>query len=327
MADLDEMDHPAVVIVSGSMSPAHNGFFEVMRMARERLERAGYKVVGGFLSPQNATGAAMEMRAAAGSEEETALSTGFRLKCTQLATSEDDLISLGAWEASVVGRVPSAEEVMNNLLGYLMDNISDLKERRTPLTVFYACGPGQATRRKLKSSIGMVDKGVVIVPCEDEDCFLLEKPANLFYVADARPGEANIVVSAKIRTAIKAGNADYVKSVCNDKVSRFVLSPTAEEQAAMKADYDFLLPASQRNQQPASSVEQDEAKIKFKAVLKAWAGPSGVIAIEDVARVMQVLDASWTDSESTTFTSGALGAVGKAGKVSSDDLVDWMFSQ
>lgn len=323
LSQCEETDHPAVVIVSGSMSPAHHGFFEIMKTARERLERAGYIVVGGFLSPQNATGAAMEMRSAAGSEEETALSTGFRLKCTKLATSQDDFISLGAWEASVTGRVPTAEEVICNLSSYLADNIPGMKDRRVPLSTFYACGPGQAARRNLTRSVDMQYNGVVIVPCENEDCFLLEKPSNLFYVADARAGEANIVVSAKIRAAVQAGNAAYVRSVCNDQVSRFVLFPTEEEKAAMKADYDFLHPVSA---QLDGGTAMDESKAKFKAVLRAWAGPSGVIAIEDISRVLEVLDPSWTNSELTSFTSGAFGAVSKDGKIATDSLVDWMFN-
>lgn len=324
LAELDEGDglRPAVVLVSGSMSPAHKGFFDVMKKATERLERAGYKVVGAFLSPQNATGAATEMRSAAGSEQETALSTGFRLKSTRLAASDNDFVSLGAWEASVVGRVPSPQEVMVQLMNAITDAFPRMREC---LHIFYACGPGQAARRGLSSSLNMSDRGVVIVPCENEDCYLLEKPAHLFFIAEPRAGEANIVMSAKIRAAVQACNGSYVRSVCHPAVSRFILSPTEEEQATMKADFEYLLPAAASR--ITDSAVLAEAREKFKTVLSAWAGPPGMIAIEDVARVLEVLDPTWTNSELNTFTSGAFGAVGKAGKISSDDLVEWMFNK
>lgn len=320
LAELEEKDSPAVVLVSGSMSPAHQGFFDVMKSAKERLERAGYKVIGAFLSPQNATGAATEMRSAAGSEQEFALSTGFRLKSTRLAASDDDFVSLGAWEASVTGRVPSPQEVMGQLLTAIVASIPAMREK---IHIFYACGPGQAARRGLSSSLNTADRGVVIVPCENEDCYLLEKPAHLFFIADPRVGEANIVMAAKIRAAVQSCNGAYVRSVCHPAVSRFLLSPTEDEQATMKADFEYLLPAAASR--TTDSAVLAEAREKFKTVLSAWAGPPGMIAIEDVARVLEVLDPTWTNSELNTFTSGAFGAVGKAGQISSDDLVDWMF--
>jgi len=327
LQELKPNDVPAVVIVSGSMSPVHFGHFEVMKKGRERLERAGYKVLAGFLSPQNATGAAAEMRAAQGSEEETALSTGFRLKTTKIATCDDDFVSLGSWEASVMGRVPSPMEVMSELSSYLYQNIPTLKSLPSGIRIFYACGPGQASRRGLNKSMGKSDRGIVIVPREDEDCFLLEKTANLFFVSEPAAGEANIVVAAKIRAAIQSGNAAYVTSVVPPAVARFVLSPTTTEQEAMKADFTYLRPEAARGAlRLTDSAAASEAQAKFKAVLRAWAGPAGSIAIEDITRLLEVLDPSWTNSELNTFSSGAFGAVNKAGSIPCDDLVDWMFN-
>jgi hypothetical protein len=299
---------------------------EVMKMGRERLERAGYTVLAGYLSPQNATGAAAEMRAAAGSEDEKALSTGFRLKTTKIAVCDDDFVSLSPWEASVVGRVSTPHEVMHELTTYLLQNVPNLRNMPNRLRIFYACGPGQAARRNINKGLSLTDKGIVIVPRENEECFTMEKPCNLFFVSEPAAGEANIVVAARIREAIQAGNAAYVSSVCPAAVARYVLSPTPSEMAASKADFDFLRP--QTGKGALSLVDQaatDEAQDKFKAVLRAWAGPAGLIAIEDIARLMEVLDPSWTNSELSSFSSGAAGAVSKAGSIKTDDLVDWLF--
>jgi len=323
---LSPTDIPAVLIVSGSMSPVHMGHFEVMKAGRARLERAGFKMLAGYLSPQNAVGAGAEMRAAAGSEEETALSTGFRLLTTQVAVVDDDFVSLGAWEASVMGRVPMPYEVMAELEKHLYKSIPQLRDLQNVLRIFYACGPGQASRRGLHKSMSLLDKGVVIVPREDEDCFLLESPANLFYVAEPAPGEANVVVAAKIRAAIQSGNATYVASAVPPAVARYVLSPTASEVAAMKTDFEYLRPDAARGAlRIVDAAATQEAQVKFKAILHSWAGPKGSIAIEDVVRLLEVLDPSWTNSELNTFSSGACGAVGKTGKILCDDLVDWMF--
>merc|ERR1719183_2559027 len=49
LPELKPNEIPAVVIVSGSMSPVHYGHLEVLKKGRERIERAGYKVLAGFL--------------------------------------------------------------------------------------------------------------------------------------------------------------------------------------------------------------------------------------------------------------------------------------
>lgn len=325
-AQLQPQDVPAVLIVSGSMSPVHNGHFEVMRVGRERLERAGYKVLVGYLSPQNATGAAAEMRSAEGADNEVALSTGFRLKTTKLAVSNDDFVYLGAWEASVMGRVARPHDVMRDLSESLAKSVPGLRERLSELRIFYACDPGQASRRGLNKAIGASDKGIVIVPRADEDCFLLEKPCNLFFITDPTECEASIVVAAKIRAALLSGNADFVNRNVPAAVARFILSPTASELAAMQEDFAALRPqALGGSARLTDGASADKAQEKFKAVLRAWAGPNGCVGIEDVARLLQALDPSWTNSEISTFSSGAFGAVSKGGEVSCDALVDWMF--
>jgi hypothetical protein len=325
---------PAVLVLSGSMSPAHHGHLNVIRQARERLQQAGYTVLAGFLSPQNATGSAAEMRAAAGSEQEMALSTTFRLLTTKLTLADDDFLSLATWEAAHISQVATAHEVMTYLAKYIIDKIPSMKE--SGLCVFYACGPGQAARRGLTRSVGVSNLGIVIVPREDEDCFSLEKPTNLFYVAEPAAGEANIVVAAKIRAALQSGDVAYVSSVVAPSVARLLLSPTEAERADMKADFDYLRPdisggdLSTDNNGGALRLTEPsaEAQVKLKKVLQAWAGPSGQIAMQDIARLLEVIDPSWTSSELSTLSSGAWcngGGGGKSGSVDCEAFTDWLF--
>jgi hypothetical protein len=271
------------------------------------------------------------MRAATGSQEEVALSPGFRLKTAQMAVSGSDFVSLASWEASVTGRVPSPHEVMNSVADSLNKAIPALRDRTIELRVFYACDPGQAKRRGLNKQMGHADRGIVIVPRADEECYLLEKPSNLFFVAEPTACEASIVVGAKLRQALQSGDTSFVVSNTPAAVARLLLSPTPSELASMQADFQTLRPKNK----PPSTITADpavmqEAKAKFKAVLKAWAGPSEVVDIEDVAKLLLALDPSWTHSEMKTFSSGAFAVSNNTStnnnNISCDTLVEWMFA-
>lgn len=318
---------PALLIVSGSMSPAHKGHVEVLKAARSRLERAGYYALAGFLSPQNAIGAAREMRAAAGCENEPALSTSFRLLTTKLALVDDDFISLGSWEASVVDRVSTPTEVIQNLSGYVYEQIPALRESGKHLHIFYACGPGQAQRRAMMRSFGATDRGVVVVPRDDEDCFYMENPKNLFFVADPAPGQPNIVVAAQIREAVRCGNATLVSSLVAPAVARLLLAPTDAERSAAQSDFQCLQPNSKAGSlRLIDTAATEEVRDKLKKVFLAWAGPSGLIPVQDVTRLLEIIDPSWSSSELSTLSSNMCAGKITKDSVQCDALVDWLFS-
>lgn len=318
---------PAVLIQSGSMSPAHRGHVDVLKAARARLERAGYYVLAGFLSPQNAIGAAREMRAAAGCENETALSSSFRLTTTKLAIVDDEFISLGTWEANVQDRVSTPTEVLQSLSGYIYEQLPELKESMQ-IHAFYACGPGQAQRRGMMRSFGATDRGVVVVPRDDEENFYLENPRNLFFVADPAPGEANIVVAAKIRAAVRSGNATLVSSLVAPAVARFLLAPTEAERSAAKEDFECLQPDSTKGGlRLIDASSTDEVREKLKKVFAAWAGPSGVLPVEDITRLLEIIDPSWSSSELSTLSSNMCGGKTSKDGVECEALVEWLFAK
>jgi len=227
-----------------------------------------------------------------------------------------------------MGKVPLAHDVMADLSAHLYKNLPSLRNLPNELRIFYACGPGQAARRGLHVGTCLSDRGLVIVPREKEECFMLEKPSSLFFVAEEAAGEPNIVVGAKIRAAIQSGDAAYVSSVCPPAVARFVLSPTASELGAFSNDFQYLRPEAARGAlRLIDASAETEAREKFVAVLKAWSGPEGTIPIDDVARLLEVLDPSWTNSELKTFSSGVVGVSKNGSGIACSDLVDWLFSK
>jgi hypothetical protein len=267
------------------------------------------------------------MRAAAGCENEHAFSTHFRLLTTKLTIVDDDFLSMGTWEASVVDRVATPTDVMQSLSGYIYDQIPSLRQSGTQLHVFYACGPGVAQRRGMMRSFGATDRGVVVVPRDDEDCFMLEAPRSLFFVADPAPGEANIVAAKNIRAAVRSGNASLVSSLVAPAVARMLLAPTEAERSAAKADFDSLQPDSKRGAyrliDPAAA---DEVREKLRKVFAAWAGPSGILPVDDLTRLLEIIDPSWSSSELSTLSSNMCGGKITKDGVDCEAFVDWLFA-
>merc|ERR1719183_1741268 len=87
----------AVLLLSADLSLANKGHVLMMEQSRERLQRAGYEVVGAWLSPCCQERAAKEAKELQGQVP----SARFRLALTQLVAEDSDLVAASSWESSL----------------------------------------------------------------------------------------------------------------------------------------------------------------------------------------------------------------------------------
>jgi len=322
----DDEQGVAVLVASGSMSPAHRGHVSMLWQAKERLERAGYAVIGGWLSPWS------DYQAASAAGACTPLSAAFRRRAAELAVCDDDFVAVASWEASIVDRAPERHEVMASLKACIEDVFPASLGLRQ-VRVFFVGGPDVAGRAVVQQGIiANLDMGVVVVPRSSDDV-LLEKTTQLIFAADA-PAEAAPdaegsteveLTSAKIREALRNRQAAVAAAAMPAAAARFVLSPTEAEREEMKADFELL------GVEAPSGQELERARESLKGTLRAWIGPSATMQAEEFGRLLQSLDPSWSNTDLTLLTDTVKeknknsGTATADGGVLPDQFVDWIF--
>jgi len=302
----------AVLVASGTMSPVHRGHVQMLHQAKDRLEHAGYTVVGAWLSPTNDLRAFREAKSS-GSPE---LRSAFRQRVAELSVCDDDFVSVGSWEAGVETVTPRevAEKLRSRLKLRFQHSLEGME-----LVAFYVCGSDYAKRMSLaKGFQGPPHLGIVIVPREGEDEVFMEMPHQLVFQTDALKGDAAALSSTRLREAIKAGDSLKAAKYMALAAARFTLAPTAAERLEFQSDFEQLGIAA-----PEAS-ELAQMQETLKTTLKAWVGPSGTIGAEDLGRLLRLLDPSWTSQELNALLEQA--ATASDGRVVSDDFIDWIFS-
>ncbi|MFT5680225.1 MAG: nicotinic acid mononucleotide adenylyltransferase [Myxococcota bacterium] len=122
---------PAVLVCTGSFCPVHTGHLAMMEAAREAAERAGFSVVGGYLSPGHDEYITLKLGA-------EALSASHRLALCGAAVSDSDWLMVDPWEALHRDVAVNFTDVLARLTAYLHHHI------RPDLAVFYVCGGDNA---------------------------------------------------------------------------------------------------------------------------------------------------------------------------------------
>eukprot|EP00440_Ansanella_granifera_P047912 gb/GFBE01051897.1/.p1 GENE.gb/GFBE01051897.1/~~gb/GFBE01051897.1/.p1 ORF type:complete len:587 (+),score=147.30 gb/GFBE01051897.1/:1-1761(+) len=301
----------ALLVLSASLGPAHKGHIDMMEKARLRLQERGFQVIGMWLSPFNDAKAAEEALRC----KTDKLSTEFRVSVAGLTAANHDLIMLSNWE-SQQSRTPTATEVAVNCRESLLKNFpNSLKGSR--LCVFQVCGSDRLSQYKTRERLAHKDcAGIVVVPQDTEE-LLLEKPSELMFVTE--PADEGAVHSDSLRKAIREGNMKLASEVMAQSAARFVLAPTAAEREQMKADFDKL------GVQPVGQADIATAKDKLKGCLQEQLGPGAPVAVQDLGRLLQILDPSLNDEELGCIMRAA--AKQQDGKtVASKDFVDWIFN-
>lgn len=115
----------AVLLMTGSFCPVHEGHIESLEIARQELEARGIHVLGGYLSPSHDSYVSIKLT--------DALSAVQRLDLCQAATADSDWISADGWEAFGVDRAANFTDVVVRLERYLARHIKS----DSPIDVYY----------------------------------------------------------------------------------------------------------------------------------------------------------------------------------------------
>merc|ERR1711871_1231546 len=101
--------------------------------ARQRLLRAGYNVIGAWLSPISDAVLKEE-----GGDKDRQLSAAFRLRVAELSVCSDEFVSVGTFDISSE-KPQTHRTIIANLQETLAKNLSGSLDGRRP-RVFYVCG-------------------------------------------------------------------------------------------------------------------------------------------------------------------------------------------
>jgi nicotinic acid mononucleotide adenylyltransferase len=220
----------AVVLTTGSMNPVHRGHISLMEQSIARLYKAGYKVIGAWISPSHD----IYVQSKALKLKTIDLSAQFRVEVTKLTVAHDYLIDVGLWESSQ-DKFVDFPDVCLSLKKHIEEEV-DFKDDE--ITVFYACGADHAKNFGLYKGPQKWG-GVVVVPREG-DKIGEENAHSKVYVAEPSKGDIASYSSTKIRKAIaenKEDKEDIVKKMMSDDAARFLLHPTQEEYTKFSADF------------------------------------------------------------------------------------------
>jgi nicotinic acid mononucleotide adenylyltransferase len=136
---------PVVLLSTGGFCPVHPGHLEMMERARQAAERAGFGVMGGYLSP----GHDAYLRMKCGDQ---AIPIGERLLQCVRATADSEWLSVDPWEAMHRRVAVNYTDVVARLEAYLRRHVDPTVE------VIYVCGGDNA-----RFASAFRDKGRCIV--------------------------------------------------------------------------------------------------------------------------------------------------------------------
>jgi nicotinic acid mononucleotide adenylyltransferase len=214
----------AVILCMGNFSPLHHSHLEMIEKAKDRLERAGYAVLGGWLSPSSDKAA------------KCSLSSTFRLRMAHAATEDDHFLSVSAWEVHQEN-VCTPIQVLTSLQAAVLKELGTTLARVARLKVFAVCG-GDETKRFAKLAKHDLF-GYCVVPLLLEEP--LESPRQLVFASEPCTGKAAELSSTTILGAIRRGDLWFVQNALPDSVGRMILAPTSKEQQEFASDLDQLV--------------------------------------------------------------------------------------
>ena len=134
-----------VLLSTGSFCPIHEGHTLIMGQARSELEKQGYAVIGGYISP----GHDEYISSKNGSE---AMPVHYRNRAIHEMLKKSDWLSLDPWEGTFNKVAINFTDVIIRLEAYLEKHLS------AHIPVFFVCGGDNA-----KFALTFIDKGNCVV--------------------------------------------------------------------------------------------------------------------------------------------------------------------
>eukprot|EP00927_Polykrikos_kofoidii_P001565 TRINITY_DN10596_c0_g1_i1.p1 TRINITY_DN10596_c0_g1~~TRINITY_DN10596_c0_g1_i1.p1 ORF type:complete len:607 (-),score=103.68 TRINITY_DN10596_c0_g1_i1:41-1780(-) len=299
------VESPAILVADGTMSLTHRGHVRMMWQAKERLERVGITVLGAWLVPWGEADAKND-----GAPE---LSTAFRQRVAELSVCDDEFVSIGYIGSQQKG-AKTPFEVVTALQGEITDRfVGSFRNAGLTFRVFYVCGMDVGEKTSTKRGLH-VDECVGLVTVPRGSGGGTEDPVKRCFVADADPSVDGLS-STKLRADLSEGNIAVVTSAMAEAAARFVLAPTPAEKEAFAADFGLL---------NARAVSQDASTFRdrLKGCFAGAMGDAAVLRPEDVSRILNVLDPSWTSKELSSLQACLKGKTGAGGVISTEDFVD-----
>lgn len=193
----------AVLLSTGAYNPVHNGHINVFEEAREAVERKGYTVIAGFLSPSHDQYVRNKMKSF---YKDIPLgcvyaSSNFRIQLVKDACSHSDWLDCASWEASQ-DSFRDFDEVQYALYDYLLREgiFTDSHD-----TVFYVCDLDHYTKCSLYQGIPQPRLQsalpVVVVLPQKHTLSPPTTSPNVVVVQERDPG-AQAVSSSQVREAL-----------------------------------------------------------------------------------------------------------------------------
>ena len=226
----------AVLLTTGAMNPVHKGHLSLIYQSKLRLYKAGYEVVGAWLSPSHD----LYLQPKAKKLKTIGLSAPFRAELIKQTVAVDPLIDIGLWESSLKlsGSDWGPSDYPYVCLSLKEQIEKEFGSKYGEITVFYTCGTDHAQKCDLYNGPHKWG-GVVVVPREG-DTIGKENPDLKVYVAEPSKGDIASYSSTLIRAAIEENNRDDVRKMMSDRAARFLLETTDEEYTKFSSDFDKL---------------------------------------------------------------------------------------
>jgi len=316
MQDIGDNQPVAFLVATGSMDPVHLGHISMMWQAKARLERAGYRVAGSWLS------ICSDFQAKANSSRRglAPLSKEMRHHVAKLAVLGDSLSSVASWQMEEETRSVRYVEVMLALRKAMVE--------RFPLTlslhhvhVFLVCGEEVLSQRgQLQPIAQHPELGAVIIP-RDPDDIIMENVTSQIFEGEAAADQAlpSISCEAVRRHLASRDIASFVKWMA-PAAARFLSAPTRSERQRFASDFEVLgVPAEKGF--PGGTMH---LKARLKDSFQLWQGPLGTISVQDLQHLLQMLDPSWTQVQVDTLVC-ALAKSKPGAQTTYEDLIDWIF--
>jgi glycerol-3-phosphate cytidylyltransferase-like family protein len=102
-----------VLLTTGAFSPIHIGHIDMLEIAKAKMEKQGYSVVGGYISPSHDSYVSTKYNGAA------AASAGNRISVIQRVVSESPWLMVDPWESYYIKTAVNFTDVIRRLESYL----------------------------------------------------------------------------------------------------------------------------------------------------------------------------------------------------------------